>query len=391
MRVTSVICEYNPFHFGHAYQLSEMKKTGAVIAVMSGSFTQRGSAAVLSKYERARLAVLHGADLVLELPFPFSSSRAELFGMAGVNILHALGCVDELCFGSESGDIDSLIRTENNLSSPIFQAALEEMRKQDKTLSHHAASCAVYAALFGENHALDGSNDLLALSYLAALRKEASSIKPVAIRRIGERYNGEGTGFASATSIRSHLRANDVEKLQDAVPPAVAASLLGAREKGELCEEERLYPLFASLVRTREEQLLNVPDLPSELLSRMKKAAKCARTTEEFMMLAATKSHSPSRIRRGMLYALLNVTENDLKAVPFTTVLAANTVGRDILSSIRKTADIAIITKPADAGLYGENVMRAFSLNARADSIWSLLSASPMAGDHMMKEHPRMI
>ena len=100
MKITSVICEYNPFHLGHAYQLSEMKKreNAAVIAVMSGSFTQRGTPAILSKYERAKTALLCGADLVLELPFPFSSARADIFGASGVKILSSLGCVDEICF-----------------------------------------------------------------------------------------------------------------------------------------------------------------------------------------------------------------------------------------------------------------------------------------------------
>ena len=111
MQVTAVICEYNPFHLGHEYQLKNIKEN-AVIAVMSGSFTQRGDAAVLSKYERAEIAVRCGADLVLELPFPYSSASAAVFGAAGVHIIRALGCVDALCFGSESDDISSLQKNE---------------------------------------------------------------------------------------------------------------------------------------------------------------------------------------------------------------------------------------------------------------------------------------
>ena len=126
MKIYAVICEYNPFHLGHAYQLSELKRKGAVVCVMSGSFTQRGDASVLSKYDRAELAVRSGADLVLELPFPYSSASAEIFGRAGVRIADALGCVDALCFGSETGDTESLIALSDRLRAENFQNALSE-------------------------------------------------------------------------------------------------------------------------------------------------------------------------------------------------------------------------------------------------------------------------
>ncbi len=392
MKITSVICEYNPFHLGHAYQLSEMRRTeSAVIAVMSGSFTERGSAAVLSKYERARLAILNGADLVLELPFPFCSARADRFGMAGVKILHALGCVDTLCFGSESGDIHSLVETDRRLASEEFEAALSKALANDRKRSHIEAMSAVYKDLYGNNTSLGGSNDILALSYLAALRKEKSEITPIALKRIGESYNGEGTGFASATSIRKQLTDKNFDAIRASVPQAVAEALEYAETRGEIAEENALYPLFASLVRTRDDILTDIPDIPPELLVRMKKAAKTAENTETFLSLASARQYSPSRIRRGVLYAVCNVKEEDFSSVPYTTVLAANATGREILSQIRKSANIAIITKPADAKNCGEDVFRAFSLSARADSIWSLLLPTPHAGDKMMKEHPRML
>ncbi len=391
MKITAVICEYNPFHLGHAYQISEMKKHGAVIALMSGSFTQRGTPAVLSKYERARIAVLCGADLVLELPFPFCSARAEDFGRAGVEILSALGCVDALCFGSESGDIEQLLTAETRLTSAEYQKTLEAIRKKSRTSSHHALSSEAYEALYGEKSPLSGSNDLLALSYLSALRKQNTSIRPYAIRRIGERYNGEGAGLASATTIRGLLEKHDWQTLQTAVPPVCADILRNAHEKGELCEEERLYPLFAALARTRPSLIADMPDIPAELADRMKKTAKTAKNTEEFLTLSATKLYSPSRIRRGMLYALSDVKRDDLRKPCHTTVLAANQIGRELLSNIRKTSRIPIVTKPADAKNFGEEVTQAFSLGAKADSLWTLLLQNPKAGDSMMREKPRML
>jgi predicted nucleotidyltransferase len=177
---------------GQAYQLAEIKKRdasaedSAIIAIMSGSFTQRGTPAILSKYERAKIAVLCGADLVLELPFPFSAARADLFGAAGVKIANALGVVDELCFGSETGNIEALLQTNARISSEEYKNALAERLKKSRALSHHAAMAEVYAALYGKSEALAGSNDILALSYLAALSEEKSKIIPVTIRRVGE-------------------------------------------------------------------------------------------------------------------------------------------------------------------------------------------------------------
>lgn len=393
MKITSVICEYNPFHLGHAYQLAEMKKweNAAVIAVMSGSFTQRGTPSILSKYERAKTAILCGADLVLELPFPFSSARADIFGASGVKILSALGCVDEICFGSETGDLHALLQTDARIFSEEYTHALSIKLEQSRALSHLAAMAEVYKELYGEDKALSGSNDLLALSYLAALRKEKSTITPHAIQRIGETYNGEGTGLSSATSIRKMLKERDFEKIKASVPEETLKSLKKATETGEIADEEKLYSLFSLLARTREESLHNIPDIPNELVSRMIKSAKTAKNTEEFLSLAKTKLYSPSRIRRGMLYAVMNVKNEDFENVPYTTVLAANETGRAILSQIRKTSRIQVITKPADALRLSEEVVRAFSLSAKADSVWELLLTSPASGERMMREHPRMI
>lgn len=391
MNLTSVICEYNPFHMGHAYQLSEMKKEKAVVAVMSGSFTQRGTPAVLSKYERASIAVLCGADLVLELPFPFSSARADIFGAAGVKILSSLGCVEELCFGSETGELAPLLEAEARLSSPAFQNALAKTLSENRNISHRAAMTAVYRSLYGADSALTGSNDILALSYLAALREQKSPLKPTTVKRIGEAYNGEGEGFSSATSIREMLKRHDLEAVKRAVPQKCAEILIKSVKNGEICDEERLFSLFALLARTREDLLLEIPDIPSELAFRMIKSAKIAKNTEEFLSLAETKLYSRSRIRRGMLYAAIGVKKEDFDKVLYTTVLAANQTGREILSRIRKTAQIPIITKPADAVNFGEDVSRAFALSARADSVWELLLPAPHSGERMMREHPRML
>ena len=392
MKTSAVICEYNPFHFGHAYQLSEMRKRGAVIAIMSGSFTQRGDVAVLSKYDRAEIAVRSGADLVLELPFPYSSASAEIFGGAGVRIAHALGCIDELCFGSETGDISALLLLSERLEAEPFRKALSTYLEKNHAQSYRMATGKVYRDFYEEDFPLNGSNDILALSYLSALRNLRSDIVPVALMRKGENYNGGGVGFASATTVRSLVKSGDWEAVFRCTPKETAEKLLKASNEGRLADSDRLFPLFAALMRTRTCEVCSaLYDIPYDLAARLWKYGREARNMDEFLSLAASKNDSPSRIRRAVLTVLMDVKKSDVRDVPYTTVLAANQTGREILSKLRKTASIPIITKPADAKRFGENVARAAALSANADAVWELLCDTPREGNAMMKEKPRMI
>ena len=392
MKICAVICEYNPFHLGHAYQLSEMKKRGAVIAIMSGSFTQRGDAAVLSKYDRAEIAASCGADLVLELPFPYSSAPAEIFGGAGVRIAHSLGCVDELCFGSETGDISSLLLLTERLQSEEFREALSAYLKKNHAQSYRTAVGRVYRDFYGEDFPTGGSNDILSLSYLSALRALHSDITPIALMRKGENYNGGGEGVASATTIRSLMRSEDWEAVFRSAPKETAERLWDASKEGRLADNDKLFALFAALIRTRSEDASSdLYDIPRDLAARLWKYGREARNMEEFLSLAVSKNDSPSRVRRAMLTILMNVKKSDVGEVPYTTVLAANETGREILSKLRKTASIPLITKPADAKRFGVEVTRSASLSANADAVWELLCDMPRAGNAMMKEKPRML
>ncbi len=388
MKISAVICEYNPFHLGHRHQLAEMKTMGAVVAIMSGSFTQRGDAALLSKYERAEIAVHCGADLVLELPFPYSSASAEIFGAAGVAIADRLGCVDSLCFGSEGGDLSSLLAVSRRLCSAEYETALAAYLVEDPARAYRTASAAVYRELYGEAMPA-GSNDILALSYLNALRKRDSSIVPVALRRVGETYNGEGSGFASATTIRRYIETDDFDAVQRSTPAETFSALIHAKKNGRLADTNRMFPYFAFLARTRE--MDTVYDVPADLVARMRRFGHEEKQMTEFLQACVTKTYSASRVRRSMLMTMMDVKGNDVGCVPYTTVLAANETGRAILSRCKKTATLPIITKPADFMKMDDAAQRAFSLAARADAVWELLCDCPREGGAMMREKPRMI
>ena len=144
MKIAAIITEYNPFHNGHEYQIKKTREIlgedTAIIAIMSGNFTQRGEPAIADKLVRARAAVECGVDLVLELPFPYSMTSAEFFARSGVRIAAKLGIVDYLVFGSECGDIELLSEIAENMMSESF---LSELAKREKTDTHrgHAALC----------------------------------------------------------------------------------------------------------------------------------------------------------------------------------------------------------------------------------------------------------
>ena len=194
MKACAVICEYNPFHFGHEYQISQLKKDGySVVCIMSGNFNQRGIPAIVSKYSRAEMAIKGGADLVLELPFPYSSCNADVFCRAGVNIADNLGFIDYLAFGSESGDVESLKRKAKYYLTDEYKAIQNEsLSKGGVRLSETYNSEEL------------SSNDILGVGYIKEIITQKSTIQPVAVKRVGMNTNDlEGKGFLSSKSIRS--------------------------------------------------------------------------------------------------------------------------------------------------------------------------------------------
>ena len=214
----------------------------------------------------------------------------------------------------------------------------------------------------------------------------------MALMRKGENYNGGGGGFASATTVRAHVAARDWKFVFNNTPEATANMLVHGAENGRLADSEKLFPLFAALVRTRGESVFeDVYDISAELAARLCMAGIKAKNAEEFLNLAVSRNDSPSRVRRAVLDTLMNVKDDDVGEVSHTSVLAANETGRKILSAVRKTSKIPIITKPADAWKYGETVARAAKLCAGADSVWELLCENPREGNAMLKEKPRML
>lgn len=201
MKVVGIIAEYNPFHRGHEYQIRYVRETlGAdyVIVAMSGDFVQRGAPALMEKYLRAEMALLGGADLVLELPIQVSTASAEGFAAGGVSLLDGLGCVDELCFGSECGDTEILMETARILVAepPVYRDFLQKNLRdgmsfplaRSRALTSYVAKSAISDVSSGDGHfifpeqmdsILSSPNNILGIEYCKALLRQNSSIRPM--------------------------------------------------------------------------------------------------------------------------------------------------------------------------------------------------------------------
>ena len=337
----AVITEYNPFHMGHEYQLHELRRAfpdATVTAIMGGIFSQRGEPYITTPYVRAEAALACGADLVLELPFPYSCAPASVFARAGVEIAANIGA-DMLAFGSECGDIEKLKTMLARLDS-------EELRTlansgESSHLSRTRAYSKAYAELYGED-CTDKPNDILALEYLRAISAGGYVITPYTIKRVGDFKSGDG-GFASATSIRNDFAKRKFQALRESVPPAAYGIYEKACEKGLFgADIEKLSSAVLLKLCTASS---NIAFSGGGLINRLQSAALCAKSIAELRAAAATKRYTDAEISRCILYSLLDVSRNDMDApVRYTRVFGATERGREVLC---RKQNIEIITKPS--------------------------------------------
>lgn len=376
-------------HSGHAYQLLCARENGAacVIALLSGSFTQRGELAVADKYTRAESALLAGADLVLELPYPYSAGGAEYFATAGVSILDRLN-VDTLCFGSESGDPALLERASEIALSDEFRTAFSEAGRSGK------GSAAAYFNLLGDFLGVPdfGSNDVLGVEYLKALRSLGSAMKLLVLKREGAAYHDDvlpvGNAHPSATALRATLLAALETGEEDAAEAYARASGLpdavtepfrrAVKEKTAPARLENAPEVILAFYRMHEPyDFSGIAEMHGGLAERICHAAKDAATLSEFYRLASTKKYTDSRVRRAVLYGLTGVTEADLRRPPaYVNLLGANENGRAFLADYRKRKNttLRIVTRPAailDGSEDADFVRQAF-LQRCAEALYTL-------------------
>lgn len=381
--ISGLICEFNPLHMGHKAILQQMAAEGPVVCVMSGNFVQRGEAAALDKWTRTRMALSCGADLVIELPLPFATAGAESFALGGVGILNALGCVDKLWFGSESGDILALTAIAVLLDSPALTPLLKA--QCTKGLSFASAREAAVKELLGSAKELKGPNNNLAIEYIRAINRLGSSIAPHTIKRMGTGHDqGPSGGFCSAMHIRGLMsRGEDALQL---LPPEIAP-MLEEKLKDGSAPVSLMNAELAVLAKLRcmsPARLALLPDLSEGIENKLYKAIRSACSLEELYFTVKSKRYSLARIRRLVLNAYLGITA-DMRELHYIRILGMTEEGGRIIK--KKTGNLPIVGKAADIKKLSPKAAQAFELEARAGDLYALCSPKiqPCGGDYTSK------
>lgn len=358
--VLGIIAEYNPFHNGHLYHITEskkMSKSDYTVVIMSGNFVQRGSTSIVNKWIKTEMALKCGADLIIELPTIYSISSAENFAEGAIKLLDSLGIVDILSFGNEYCDISVLDDIANVLYKEPKEYSVLLGRELQKGLSFPKAREKALMLYLNDirryANVLSSSNNILGIEYLKALKRTKSIIQPLAINRNSVSYNSNeiSNGFASATTIRELVKKRDFIEISKVMPEASFNLLKDSISKGHyvtdisIFEKEILYK-FRTM---NTEEIANLPDVNEGLDIVLKKAANSCNTLTEFFKNAKTKRFTQTRLQRICLYALLGITEKDMqiskKTTPYVRVLGFNQKGRDLVSEIhRLNPKLPIIT-----------------------------------------------
>ena len=299
-RVLGIIAEYNPFHNGHLYHLQESKKRSGAeysIIVISGNFVQRGNTSLINKWVKTHMALLNGADLVIELPTIYSISSAENFADGAIKIFNELKIVDTISFGTETDDISIL----NNIANILYQEP-----KQYRTMLAHELCKGISFPKARENaillylndikryaNILGSSNNILAIEYLKAMKKRKSNMKPMAIKREKVYYNDEHIvdEYASATAIRNLIKTEQYEEIRKVMPRECYMMLREEIKRGNIVtdlsklEKEIIY----NLRRMSQQEIANLPDVSEGLDKSIKVSANSCNNFNSLINIIKSK------------------------------------------------------------------------------------------------------
>ena len=375
-KAVGIIAEYNPFHNGHAYQIEQSKGiTNADYAVilMSGDFVQRGTPAIFSKHERARMALLGGADIVLELPGAYATGSAEFFAKGGVGIFHALNCMDFLSFGSESGSLDTCMNIAEILKKEPadYQQNLKKKLKQGLSFpSARKAALETHCQKQGlalHEDFLEQPNNILGIEYCKALLTLNSSIQPVTLKRKGSSYHSTDlfSLYPSASAIRKALKKGTPREKNDipadidmfssfsATQPSLVWEHMQMLLSKDIIMEENDFSLLLKyqLLQHNPETLCQYADLSLDLSRRIYKQLNHFQSFSQFVSCLKTKELTYTRISRGLLHALLGITPVMQGLTPsYVRLLGFRRESSEFLRIMQKNSQIPIITKGADYG-----------------------------------------
>ncbi len=394
MKVSGVICEYNPLHNGHLHHLKSIRENGAdaVVAVMSGNFMQRGDVAIMEKLVRANLALKAGADLVIELPVIWSLSPADQFAAGGVTILDALQVVDEISFGCECNDIE-LLKTAADVCRTCqteYADTLRHFTRQGN--SYPAVLQELVTQIAGPDVAsvLSQPNNTLAISYLNALSDIKSRIQPFAVQRRGAAHDSfnvvsnadanfqsscedeDQSLFASASYIRKCL--DEGIDCHGMVPSASWKEITWAKKNGTFANLRNLERIILYKIRTMEpEEIAEFAEVGAQGLANRIYKARTASSLDELMELLRTKRYPAARLRRILLHILIGIKKEDINTLPpYGRILAFNNTGKKVLAYSKGIRKIPFSNSPSKLSDCSAAAKRCAYLESKATDIYQL-------------------
>ena len=381
MKILGIITEYNPFHNGHLYHLFKAKEiTGAdyVVAVMSGNFLQRGEPAIINKWARTKMALNAGVDLIIELPFVFSTQDANGFAFGAVKLLDSLQIIDYLCFGCETDNLNTLYSISNflHIEPPKFKELIKQNSKDGYEFPRARAQalCEYHRTLGIDglkkvspselSTLLKHPNNILALEYIKHLINLKSKIKPIAIKRIGASYHQKNIKgkISSATSIRNEILNSlgspktDLFILNDKIKSTIPQSGFPILEKelregrGPITSDSFRQYILATLRRISLEDISRVQGVTEGLENRIKKASLKSCTVEQLINSIKTRRYTRTKIQRIILHLMMNLSKKDVKIFNrcgplYARVLGFSKKGKTLLKTIKKISSTPLISK----------------------------------------------
>lgn len=386
MKTLGIISEFNPFHNGHKYLLDKAKKelkTDLAVSIMSGDFVQRGDAAIMDKFSRARVAINCGFDLVIEMPSFITLQSAEFFAKKSVNILNKIN-IDYLVFGIENINPDDflkackvIIENEKNIDSKIkslIASGLSYPKSHNKALLDFVSSDFL------------SSNNILALEYMRALYKINSKIKPYPIKRIKTKNKDQGINdknFASSTAIRNNLGL-DIKNL---IPNESYSELSNFMNEYKYFDYDYIYKIFKYKILIEKSDMSNILGYEDGLDNYLSKIAIIKDSYKDFLGQATSLRYTKSRIKRLVLNYILSYTVdlNDYD-ISFINILAYNKKAAENFKNLSKNLNIVI--NKSDLKNLSKSDLLIYNKIIRASNLYSLGIAREIDYDFRHNNRP---
>lgn len=360
MNVIGIIAEYNPFHLGHLYQINkikEMYKDSIIIAIVSSSFTQRGDVSILNKWDKTRIALDNGIDLVIELPYFYAGQSSDIFAKGAVTILNYLG-IDTLVFGMESDDINNLkLMADIQLNDKNYNNIVKEYLSNGYNYPT-ALSKAIKDIL---NLDIYLPNDLLALSYIKQVKLINNNINVFGIKRTNDYHSKEITSnIVNASLIREQFK-NNLD-ISNYIPSYDTNKLYNVSVND-------FYPLLKYQILNNINNLDKFLTVDEGIDNRIKKYIKNSNNWNELVNNIKTKRYTYNKINRMLMHILFNLTKDESKniVIDYVRVLGFNSKGRSYLNKIKKNKDINIVTN------YKDGISKLFDLENRVNNIYAII------------------